>query len=79
MSDGETITLYQDQGQGAPAHDITMPRELGPVRLIREFGRGGMGVVYLGRHRMLNRNVAVKFLLNAAAGPDDPGFQGVPR
>lgn len=35
-----------------------------------------MGVVYLGRHQMLDRDVAVKFLLNAVAGPDDPGFAG---
>ncbi|MCH7995523.1 MAG: protein kinase, partial [Planctomycetes bacterium] len=28
------------------------------------------------RHRMLDRDVAVKFLLHAVAGPDDPGFAG---
>ncbi|MCH7808838.1 MAG: serine/threonine protein kinase, partial [Planctomycetes bacterium] len=33
-------------------------------------------MVYLGRHQMLDRDVAVKFLLNAVAGPDDPGFAG---
>ncbi|MCH7591627.1 MAG: protein kinase [Planctomycetes bacterium] len=55
---------------------MTIPRELGPVRLLREIGRGGMGVVYLGWHQMLDRDVAVKFLLNAVAGPDDPGFAG---
>ena len=72
---GETITLSQDSSPDAPACDITIPRELGPVRLIREIGRGGMGVVYLGRHGMLDRDVAVKFLLNAVAGTDDPGFK----
>ena len=28
----------------------------------RELGRGGMGVVYLGRHRRLDRGVAIKEL-----------------
>jgi len=33
-----------------------------------------MGVVVLGHDEMLSRDVAVKFLLNAVAGPDDPHF-----
>ena len=75
MPEDKTITLSQIRSSDTPARDITIPRELGPVRLIREIGRGGMGVVYLGRHGMLDRDVAVKFLLNAVAGTDDPGFK----
>jgi len=75
MSEGKTITLFQVHSPDAPARDITIPLELGAVRLIREIGRGGMGVVYLGRHELLNRDVAVKFLLNAVTGTDDPGFK----
>lgn len=33
-----------------------------------------MGVVWLGRHELLGRDVAVKFLLNAQPAEDDPGF-----
>ncbi len=54
--------------------DLEIPRELGPVRLVRELGRGGMGVVYLGHHRFLDRDVAVKFLLSAISGTDDPAY-----
>lgn len=43
--------------------------ELGPVRLVCELGHGAMGVVFLGRHLELNRDVAVKVLTVAAPGP----------
>ena len=74
MRSQDTITLTGSAAGDTPVGEVTIPRELGPVRLLREIGRGGMGVVYLGRHQMLDRDVAVKFLLNAVAGPDDPGF-----
>jgi serine/threonine protein kinase len=38
------------------------PERLGEYRVIREIGRGGMGVVYEGRHESLGRRVAIKVL-----------------
>jgi serine/threonine protein kinase len=45
---------------------LEVPRQLGPVTLLREIGRGAMGAVWLGRHELLGRDVAVKFLLDYA-------------
>jgi len=38
------------------------PERLGEYRVIREIGRGGMGVVYEGRHDTLGQQVAIKVL-----------------
>jgi serine/threonine-protein kinase len=36
------------------------PRQFGPYLVVREIGRGGMGVVYLARHRDFPKAVALK-------------------
>ena len=48
--------------QGTPPVTVPLPKQLGPIRLIRPIGKGGMAEVWLGRHEILGRDVAVKIL-----------------
>jgi len=67
MADAKTV--------GPAVGKALIPRRLGAVVLQRQVGEGGMGVVWLGRHELLNRDVAVKFLLNAVAEKGDASFE----
>src|SRR5438093_6656876 len=62
MADHECISPSRSTLAGPEAGALTLPPQLGPVRLIREIGRGAMGVVWLGHHELLKKNVAIKFL-----------------
>ena len=48
-------------------NDLTVGMQFHQYELIRELGRGGMGVVFLARDTRLGRRVAIKFLHSASA------------
>ncbi|MHC5114477.1 MAG: protein kinase domain-containing protein, partial [Planctomycetota bacterium] len=48
-----------------------VPDQIGPYRVSREIGRGGMGVVYLARDQRLERDVAIKVLPEEMAADAD--------
>lgn len=64
-----TASFGPPDPQASPDPTLPVPaigQELGPVQLVSELGRGAAGIVYLGHHKLLGRNVAVKCLVGGA-------------
>ena len=78
------VLIEQGFGKGRPsdpvsipsgsAIDSDMPAALGDFRIVREIGRGGMGIVYEAQQLSLGRRVALK-VLSFASGLDPVRLQ----
>ncbi|MDF1506188.1 serine/threonine-protein kinase, partial [Roseisolibacter sp. H3M3-2] len=56
-------------GDAAPPAPVE-GRQVGPYRIVREIGRGGMGTVYLAERDDVGRRVALKLVRGDLAAPD---------
>src|SRR5947208_1026738 len=70
-ADAPSTARHQPEPLFAPPEYPGEIGKLGRFRVLKELGRGGMGVVYLGYDSQLERKVALKLMLPGdAANPD---------
>ena len=63
------FALWQSADENA-ATAATLPEQIGDFRIVREIGRGGMGVVYEAEQESLSRPVAIKTIIAGRMLPD---------
>ena len=61
---------HRRSGDSGSTSVLLMPQTLGDFQLIREIGRGGMGVVYEAVQKSLKRHVALKVISSLIAGSE---------
>lgn len=54
---------------------MTKAEDIGPYQIVKEIGRGAMGVVYHGRHKLTHKDVALKVVFENVAA----SFSGAER
>lgn len=69
---GNALSSSDDAMLGAAAADRVGQLRLGDFQMVRELGRGGMGVVYEARQISMGRQVALKILPFAALADEMP-------
>ncbi|MGE3316874.1 MAG: protein kinase [Planctomycetaceae bacterium] len=63
------IPVGRPNARRGDSPDFTVP-EIADYEIVRELGRGGMGVVYLARHQTLKRLVALKMIRGDVSADD---------